>query len=475
MSIFVDKLKGLSVLFNSWIIQRVTIFLFITSATILFYLLNNVQRNYYIDEAFHIPQTQKYCSGNFFEWDKKITTLPGLYLLSAGLLAPLKQCNTISLRGINLILTILNLYVTYKIVKGKSWSKNIKQSSSWLPLAVAFSIALLPPLFFWFFLYYTDVLSTNLVLLMFLLHQNEFYKSSAIIGGLSILVRQTNIIWIFMIAGERAISLIELQTPRSIETLVSRGMHTGPQHAKLVWANVMHHVKQGKVVRFFIEMIKDLSCHVAVAIAFILFVIFNKGIVVGDRNAHTPVIHLPQLFYFSVFFGSFAWPYVLPNWKNYFTIIKKHWIIASSLFALMTIIVHNNTLVHPYVLADNRHYVFYIWNKIMGRYLLVKYLLIPIYGFFMYSLFVLLKNLKFLTKLFIIFCICVVLVPQLLLEPRYFVIPYIIVRLNMPQPKLWQIIAELMTCLIVNFLQFYIFVTKTFYWTDGEGPQRISW
>jgi DIE2/ALG10 family len=35
------------------------------------------------DEIFHIPQAQKYCSGNFFDWDSKITTFPGLYLVSA--------------------------------------------------------------------------------------------------------------------------------------------------------------------------------------------------------------------------------------------------------------------------------------------------------------------------------------------------------------------------------------------------------
>lgn len=28
-----------------------------------------------------MPQTQQYCSGRFSEWDPKITTLPGLYIL----------------------------------------------------------------------------------------------------------------------------------------------------------------------------------------------------------------------------------------------------------------------------------------------------------------------------------------------------------------------------------------------------------
>ena len=34
------------------------------------------------DEWFHVPQTQQYCRGDFKHWDPKITTFPGLYLLS---------------------------------------------------------------------------------------------------------------------------------------------------------------------------------------------------------------------------------------------------------------------------------------------------------------------------------------------------------------------------------------------------------
>ena len=30
------------------------------------------------DEIFHIPQTQKYCAGDWKSWDPKITTFPGL-------------------------------------------------------------------------------------------------------------------------------------------------------------------------------------------------------------------------------------------------------------------------------------------------------------------------------------------------------------------------------------------------------------
>lgn len=32
------------------------------------------------DEPFHVPQTQRYCRGDFATWDTKITTFPGLYV-----------------------------------------------------------------------------------------------------------------------------------------------------------------------------------------------------------------------------------------------------------------------------------------------------------------------------------------------------------------------------------------------------------
>lgn len=52
----------------------------------------------------------------------------------------------------------------------------------WIQLEIAYNITLFPPLFFWFFLYYTDVVSVNIVLLMLLLHFRTYYKISAFVG-----------------------------------------------------------------------------------------------------------------------------------------------------------------------------------------------------------------------------------------------------------------------------------------------------
>lgn len=212
-----------------------------------------------------------------------------------------------------------------------------------------------------------------------------------------------------------------------------------------------------------------------VCLSFVAFVIWNKGIVVGDKTAHVPTVHIPQLLYFSAFLFCFSWPYTVVYCKDYLKFIGEHWLLASCALATLTGIVRFNTLVHPYVLADNRHYVFYFWNKFMGKYRLFKYLLVPVYSFTLFAMFRRIKHLRFTSQINYVLMVCVVLIPQLLIEPRYFIIPYVLCRFFIEKPKTWQIVAESITTLTINFLQFYIFINKVFYWSDQPHPQRISW
>jgi hypothetical protein len=63
------------------------------------------------DEIFHVPQAQKYCKGNFREWDQKITTLPGSYLIAASIAGPLSYL-TSSVCTLHLILLQLTSVAT---------------------------------------------------------------------------------------------------------------------------------------------------------------------------------------------------------------------------------------------------------------------------------------------------------------------------------------------------------------------------
>ncbi|XP_076243819.1 alpha-1,2-glucosyltransferase Alg10 [Calliopsis andreniformis] len=456
--------------------QRVQILLFILSVSsvlALFIYLNHVQPHYFIDEVFHVPQTLQYCSGNFTQWNPKITTLPGLYLLAALILSPSGLCNIFYMRFINLLGVFLNFYLANNIIKQLSITGLTQRWNNWIRLAVAYNIMFFPPLFFWHFLYYTDIISINAVLLMLLLHLRKMFKMAAFVGLLAVLIRQTNIIWVAFIAIEHAFDLLDYKMNKSI----SREQSCSITYLKLLWKKIVEEWNRGWTVfvKFIAQMCIALLPYATVCLVFLAFIIWNRGIVVGDKTAHIPTVHVPQLLYYSAFLFCFLWPYMIVHWKDYFNFIQKHWIFGSFSLLVLTVIVHSNTLVHPYVLADNRHYVFYFWNKFMGRYKLFKYLLIPVYFFTLYTMFRGIKHLRFTTQINYVLMVSLVLIPQLLVEPRYFIIPYILYRVLIEKPKNWQIIMEFITTLVINFLQFYIFVNKEFYWSDQPHPQRISW
>lgn len=58
-----------------------------------------------------------------FQWDDKITTLPGLYLFTVGIYGPLSvfgaatECSVFLLRGMNLIISVANFYIIYSILQ----------------------------------------------------------------------------------------------------------------------------------------------------------------------------------------------------------------------------------------------------------------------------------------------------------------------------------------------------------------------
>jgi alpha-1,2-glucosyltransferase len=154
------------------------------------------------DEIFHIPQAQHYCEGRFEVWDPKLTTPPGIYLLSV-ILSPFWGCSTNALRRLNfsvlglLVMFLVDIYVARRNTRSPSTRpQEIMTGHN------ALNIALFPPLFFFYGLYYTDVASTLSVVIyysFFLRHQNKTRGSSiAVVAAAltSLLFRQTNIFWV---------------------------------------------------------------------------------------------------------------------------------------------------------------------------------------------------------------------------------------------------------------------------------------
>lgn len=227
-------------------------------------------------------------------------------------------------------------------------------------------------------------------------------------------------------------------------------------------------------MNFVALILKESFFLIVSAISFVYYLLVNGSIVLGDKSAHQSVIHVPQLFYFSIFTYIFAFPqHISPS----FTFLKnlkrqklKLLLVASVIF----LVVHFNTMAHLYLISDNRHYTFYVWKRIFET-RFGRYLIIPLYIVSMYSIKENMRNLDGYTKFAFLVCTVICLIPQKLLEFRYYIIPYFIYRIETcHKSTYWQLLLELSFNLVLNCFTITLFLNRPYSWPDGS-VQRFSW
>ncbi|CAI2189507.1 12511_t:CDS:2, partial [Funneliformis geosporum] len=184
-------------------------------------LVNNFVRGPYMDEIFHIPQAQQYCKGKYDEWNPKLTTPPGFYLLST----------------------------------------------------------------------------------------EKKYWMSALVGGISVLFRQSNIIWNCFILGT---SLLAVLSDSNYDSKINGRM------SYYRGINIRSDIAIKEIKDFLILTLKNSPIlftiffpYFLIFSSFIAFLIWNGGIVLGDKSNHTAVLHIPQIFYFISFTTIFSAPIIL--------------------------------------------------------------------------------------------------------------------------------------------------------------------
>lgn len=144
------------------------------------------------------------------------------------------------------------------------------------------------------------------------------------------------------------------------------------------------------------SIVASIIPHIIILGAFGGFVIWNEGVVLGHKEFHTAGVHLAQMLYIWPYFFFFSWPLLvipvlniiapggaLPKYLNYGFPEKQKKLPRLVAFLLvlpaMLAIVHFNTIVHPFTLADNRHYVFYVFRLLLGVHPAVKYGAVLVY------------------------------------------------------------------------------------------------
>ena len=253
------------------------------------------------------------------------------------------------------------------------------------------------------------------------------------------------------------------------------------------------------------------------------FVVWNGGVVLGDKSNHIATLHLPQMLYLQPYILFFSWPLILPmalrtltsliQGRLNFSVpsITRAFFILGTLTNLVMAIIHYNTIVHPFTLADNRHYVFYVF-RLLTRTEEVKYLAAPVYVLATYVVIQALGGPKpaavktdkkgkkvaspavtgCMSSFVIIWLITTALslITAPLVEPRYCIIPWIMWRLHVPTgaveeasaeaPKWWKaaysVLLETAWFMAIAIGTGYMFLYKGFIWPQEPGKiQRFMW
>ncbi|KAI2466785.1 glycosyltransferase family 59 protein [Annulohypoxylon bovei var. microspora] len=573
----------------------------------------------YLDEVFHIPQAQVYCDGRYSVWDDKITTPPGLYALTilANKLTGF-PCSAYYLRLFNVEITsylAIAAIISRARLEQSSTGEDSRSPRQYSAYAVwtGINIALFPVLFFFSGLYYTDVVSTFVVLLSYTNHLgrvsqdrtslvNDVY--TLFLGLLALCMRQTNIFWVVVyMGGLEVVHGIKTLRPEPVATPAfttlsqqinfyawrySLGdIHDPPLDYVCPVDLVLSVASIGLAAIYNLPKIifQRIWPHVLVLGSFVGFVAWNGGVVLGDKFNHVATLHLAQMLYIWPLFAFFSAPLFIPQFLNLvlYTLLpptpqftvdtrptkgpsrqKKQkgvhkadpWgdvkmipevaskyraysvvVLAGALVVVAALIVKFNTIIHPFTLADNRHYMFYVFRYTILRAWWIRYALIPVYLVCGWSCWVALQGEPFSryhgipqwiqtpfggsapvvvmrpqpsqqpqtadilastppptsTVLILLLAATLSLVTAPLVEPRYFIIPWVFWRLLVPAhlavpfvPRsiAWRFMPALETAwfLLINAATMYMFVTRPFYWKapdgellDGGRVQRFMW
>ena len=365
-----------------------------------------------MDEYFHYNQFKKYYEGDYAAWDSKITTPPGLYYLQK-IFSFFTGGSLPAMRAISCFI-FGNLFAVFamKIYDFQDYNRN--------NLMRTLNLIITPTIFFFNFLDYTDSASLALITMSFYYCLVGSVWRMGFSSLLAVCVRQNNIIW----AGYLLLYRI----------IADHSVAIGSIHGN-IFKSIFGFIKI-----LFTNRNQIIKKNIGQILIFPLFVwymyTYNGGrLLFGDHSNHKPTFHPSQLLYLSVFL-FINLPMTLADYlhslkETFNRLYYSRHAFAAYLFLLSAclILVDKFSYVHPFILADNRHYIFYLYRYFKWA----KYPLCLVYPFL---IIVLVRRIIISQEKLIKFiswaCISLVyLMLSELVEFRYYAVPFVMIAFEL--------------------------------------------
>lgn len=230
------------------------------------------------------------------------------------------------------------------------------------------------------------------------------------------------------------------------------------------------------------DLIFSFSPFFLILVAFVAFVHWNGSIVLGAKDAHKVSPHFAQLLYFGLVSALFMAPVHFTS-GQFVALVQSLW--KKKLFSFFQLAialtisflsVHFFSIAHPYLLADNRHYPFYLWRKVIASHWIMKYLLVPLYVYSWFCIFnTLVKTQRKIWVIAYFLASAATLIPAPLIEFRYYTIPFffLVLHSHVDDTIGWLLLGLLY--IAINLFTMFMFLWRPFYWKHEPGVQRFIW
>ena len=220
------------------------------------------------DEYFHVPYIARIIEGDY-TFPKYLTVPPTYHFLIAEIAKVFALKTIASLRMINMIIGLLCILAFYNLVEKTSpESKNLK----------TFQFAFLPILFPFYFLNYTDVTSLLFVILSTSSAVSGKSFLSGVFGLISLLIRQTNIFWVFF-------------------------------NFILCFIDFF----KNKNIGFNKKIVRDFSSYALSGGLFLLFFVLNHGFSLGDKETQKLTLNVSNIWFLIIMFAILFPHDCIPN------------------------------------------------------------------------------------------------------------------------------------------------------------------